>query len=412
METKRSSSSGNLTKAVAAYRGLAILLLNTVLVVLLLNALCAVMFAVRDARRGPTLSGPETRYAEKDLAAVYPEYTREDRVAMLRENWLRPYQYQEFVMFAEQPITGRFVNVTEIGFRKSKNQAAWPPSTTNFNLFVFGGSTTFGYGLPDDQTVPSYLQETLGQGLDRPLCVYNFAAGWYYSTQERIRFERLLTDGYRPHAVIFIDGVNDCDRLGDRPAFTDRFRKAFEEANERTSRGNWFDEFALGRAVQSLKSRLSPEKAGASEPGALNEDEKRWIGEALFKYKQNKQLIEAACDRFSIAPIFVWQPSPAYKYDLKYHRFSRPGAQRNEAYGYIDMARVAQSGELGPNFLWCADLQEEEKDCLYVDNRHYSGKFGRKLAEAISRLCTERDLLKPRKSVQFEDSSAPNQVTR
>ena len=139
---------------------------------------------------------------------------------------------------------------------------------------------------------------------------------------------------------------------------------------------------------------------------ALNDLEKGWIREALRKYQQNKQLIEAACRRYSIASVFVWQPSPAYKYDLKYHRFSRPGAQRNEAYGYVDMARAAQAGELGQNFLWCAALQENETECLYVDNRHYSGKFARKLAEAIATMSAERNLLRAPQTVSFGDGSA------
>jgi hypothetical protein len=45
------------------------------------------------------------------------------------------------------------------------------------------------------------------------------------------------------------------------------------------------------------------------------------------------------------------------------------------------------------DFLWCADLQENEHECLYVDMVHYNAKLAKKLAEEICRLCLERHLL-------------------
>ena len=64
-------------------------------------------------------------------------------------------------------------------------------------------------------------------------------------------------------------------------------------------------------------------------------------------------------------------------------------------YGYAALEPLSRQGALGPNFLWCADLQQEAKECLYVDIHHYTGKFSKTLAEAIGRMSLERGILKP-----------------
>ena len=75
---------------------------------------------------------------------------------------------------------------------------------------MFGGSTAFGIGVPDDQTVASHLQTQLGTARDgREVRVYNFGRGAYYSSQERALFERLIVAGYVPNLAIFLDGLND-----------------------------------------------------------------------------------------------------------------------------------------------------------------------------------------------------------
>lgn len=54
------------------------------------------------------------------------------------------------------------------------------------NIFIFGGSTTFSYGVKDEQTVALYLQEFLSNKLGRDVKVYNFGRIYYYYTQEQI----------------------------------------------------------------------------------------------------------------------------------------------------------------------------------------------------------------------------------
>jgi len=116
---------------------------------------------------------------------------RDVRNAMLAEHY-QPLIYGDFTHFRERPFAGKYVNVTDIGYRKSLDQGPWPPNPNYFNAFFFGGSTTFGCGLADDQTLPSCVQREFAKYSTKRVCAYNFGVGYYYSTQERLCCEKLL----------------------------------------------------------------------------------------------------------------------------------------------------------------------------------------------------------------------------
>ena len=146
---------------------------------------------------------------------------------LLKETWSRTYVYEPFTQFKERPYKGHYVNVDKNGFRYTKNQGPWPPQSKSINVFLFGGSTTFGYGVSDNQTIASYLQEYLTEKLGSDVRVYNFGRGYYYLTQERLLYEQLLKSGFIPDLAIFIDGINDFAFNNNEPFFTDRLRQLF-----------------------------------------------------------------------------------------------------------------------------------------------------------------------------------------
>jgi hypothetical protein len=379
------------TRFVTAYRSVAILLLNTVVLMLVINLPLGLLFAWRDASHRATES-PARKYQEANLAAVYPDFGRTERNRLLEETWTRPYVYEDYVMFRERPYAGRYVNVSPAGFRHGKNQGPWPPDSRNLNVFVFGGSTTFGYGLPDSQTVPSCLQDALARHFQKRVCIYNFGSGNYYSTQERIRFEKLLADGFVPAVALFIDGLNECEQLDDVPYLSDRFRRAVAEADQTVSLGRWGRRVPLLRAVRFVATRLTP-STDPHQPDWSTSPNRARLERALEKYRKNVALLEGSCRQFGVFGVFVWQPMPGFLYDLRHHLFAdRPRFKRQELFGAATQASVARNPS-NSNFIWCGDLQRDARECLYVDSVHYTAKFSRAFAEAIVERCQARGLL-------------------
>jgi hypothetical protein len=344
-----------------------------------------------------------------DIAADdWPEF-----VAEYRKGETGSHIYDDFVEFKHPKFTGRFVNIHPAGFRHGRDQGPWPISPDFFNIFFFGGSTTLNVG-PDWTSVPSYLQEELNRrdATDKPVRVYNFGRGSYFSTQERILFQQLLLTGAVPAMVVFLDGVNDFYFFHGRPATWGFFQNAldthnrenYEAAKNRTAaKPKWqkLTEFIwslpLARAIEVIGDFLAKRDATAADilyrPIAT---ERGVLVQAMERYFQNKRQIEAICREYGIRPVFVWQPTPAYKYDLKYHvalnlHYGLGGHERSgEGYALMQEERWPLADRC---FIWLADLQENECRPLYLDNMHYTSEFSRTIARHIADAVVERKFI-------------------
>ena len=280
----------------------------------------------------------------------------------------------------------------------SKDQGPWPPDPANFNIFLFGGSTTFGYGVTDQQTIASYLQDILSDELGRKVLIYNFGRGSYYSTQERILLERLFLSGFYPDIAIFIDGLNDFSfhELGE-PDGADRLRDFLDKAVEEPSAElGLINKIPVVKLARSLGSALSGKEALGNQEEEIEEyiDKELLTNRVINRYFENKKMIESICAIHDVQPVFVWQPIPSYKYDSSRHRFNMGPKHSHTQYGYQKMATHVKENSPADNFLWCADILEDFDEPLYVDGVHYSPKACEILAATVSDLLIERDLVK------------------
>ena len=363
------------------YRFTAIMLLNTLLVLIILNCLIFLFFFFADTFSGNVVS---KKYSNVNLSPLYPHLSKAEIDNLLKETWSRPLIYEPFTQFKERPFKGVYVNVDNNGFRYTKNQGPWPPQPQSINVFLFGGSTTFGYGVPDDQTIASYLQEFLTEKLGRDVRVYNFGRGYYYLTQERILYEQLLAAGFVPDLAIFIDGLNDFSYLENKPLYTDRLRQLFAAGQVELAK-KLISQTSLGQAAEPVREKiasLSQKTAGKQ----TNDPKSTAIDQIINRYFRDKKLIEAVSSAFGVKPIFVWQPIPMYNFDQSNYPFSTEGfGELNYSkYGYERLADLIREHPQGSNFIWGADIQRGLKEPLYIDQVHYSAGFSKIFAAVIA----------------------------
>jgi hypothetical protein len=323
-----------------------------------------------------------------------PGWNRADVYALHMESWEgRKYEYAPMVQFREAPSRGRFVNVSEHGFREGGQKNPWPPDPRRASIFVFGGSTIFGYGIPDNETVPSNLQTILA-GQDREIAVYNFGRAYYFSTHEMLLFEKLLLSGIRPDVAVFVDGLNDFYHRDTDFIWTDRLK--------RLSEGNSFTignaskylleqlpahelmRFALSRLTSAQTDRRHQARENVAR--IVESGRSDLADKVLKRYQRNQKIVRALAGTGSIRTLFVWQPVPMYGYDLKHHLFAyrEMGDHKSATAGYAAARRQFEAGAFGTDFLWCADIQKDEKRALYVDAVHYNPVLSRKFAGCIA----------------------------
>ncbi len=311
----------------------------------------------------------QTFYPDVDFAKLYPGWSAEDIDQMQRECFAVRHVYEPFVQFKPVPVKGRFVEVTGAGYRRGTSEQPWPPRDEDLVVFVFGGSTTFGYGVRNEDTVVSALQREIAMLYPkRQVEVYNFGRGYYVSTQERILFESLLHSGAVAEIAIFIDGINEFYYPDGRPELS-------------------------GTLARQVARDLPPP---APLPLATEAQRRAAVGRIVERYTHGVKSTEAIAREYGVRVIFVGQPVPFFEFERTPNRypFSRPfPAHELCAWGYDRFAEAARSGRFGSHVVWCGDAFADTDAKPYADSVHYTPIGSQILAAAIVKRARERGLL-------------------
>ena len=176
---------------------------------------------------------------------------------------------------------GTAANINTMGFRGPAIPTPKPPST--FRVVLLGGSTTFGWGVNDDETIDAYMREMLAaQYPGRVIEVANLAFDGYDSYQLYERFRSDVLD-LEPDAVIVNTGVNDVrnaryPKLQDRDPRTLLWLADMTRLRDEEARGGprlWTrakHHFYLARLPGRVRQRVavSPDTIVMPHPDALD----------------------------------------------------------------------------------------------------------------------------------------------
>ena len=186
----------------------------------------------------------------------------EDGLKLYKETFInRKFDYEQFTEHAENSgYENKFVNVTPEKGRKTIS-----PSNCKKNIFFYGGSTTFGYNVTDDQTIASALGKILIKN-NKNICVKNFGRGSYFSTQENILFQKhILKNSINEEDIIlFLDGINE---NGNRNSRNTGF---LYKANKAINQKYWdmykytfpvfFESLAINQFIKKIQKKLNLQK--------------------------------------------------------------------------------------------------------------------------------------------------------
>jgi hypothetical protein len=381
-----SPGAGRFGRLGRAWGSLALVVLNTCLLLVVLNLVLFLVFRVLDGRRARPHREARSPEALSRHGEVHPGLDRDEIRALWEETYLASsgFVYEPFTQFRVKAFAGRYVTIDPQGFRRHPGVGPWPPGREALNVFLYGGSTAFGYGVPDDRTVAAHLQRYLaerpgGRGLGRPVQVYNFGRSGYFSTQERLLFERQLTLGTGPDVAVFLDGLNDC-RIADKlPIFSARLEARFQGGDG--ALGSLLARLPMMRLARAVAGAVRRPPASAPAPPTALEETIADL--TVDTYLANRRIIEAVASTHGVDARFVWQPVSFYAYDRRHHLFADREEPPHVRAGYQRMAALAGDGQLGESFLWLADMQAGIEEPLYVDPAHYSGEMSRRVAVEI-----------------------------
>jgi hypothetical protein len=387
----------------------ALVLVNTLGLLVALNLLIALYLDVTAPPPPPDKPSARER-GEAVLARqgmdvfrrVYPGKSDAEIRALVRGQAVLDTSYEPFAEFRSPALTEEGVTIHEAGFRMiGPEQGPWPLDPRALNVFVFGGSTAFGGGVNDEEAIPAQLQTVLRDATGQAsINVYNFGVGASFSSQEVTYFQNQLRYGNVPDLVVFLDGLNDFAFPDGLTAASEYYRdsmRAIRSLQSQLGRDRGFL-WHVGELVRSLPmarlaERLAHPPAAPTAVGEATADpfsdpllaDRGRLAAIIDRYLVNRDVAAGVAERFGIQAVFVWQPIPLYKYDTSFHPFEIPVGHRLSGFGYPLMAELIAERPLGPDFVWCADLQEALREPLYVDPVHYTPAMSHRVAECIAR---------------------------
>jgi hypothetical protein len=363
-----------------AHNQLAHVLLNLLIVFVLLNGALAMFPGLRASA---AVDSPIRFFGLDRITLAYPGWTAAD-VERLHEESRVVFGYEPVLQFRIKPIVGTYVNVGPQGLRSNKHPAVWPPTAEAFNVFVFGGSTTFGWLLPDRETIPSFLQDRIDRAeCARPVRVYNFAHPSYVSTQEALLFQQLVLAGTGPDAAIFFDGFNEFFFRGEL-SYTNALTRLVD-GTDLTTRFGLLTRLPLYQMLRRVNARFY------QDPGLEPAEERKLFDRVIALYERSRALARMVASAHRIHLLFGWQPIASYEYDLSHHFLYRDNPPVGDtdrpfpdiARGYALMNTRRSALEADGDFLWLADMQQGVRENLYVDRMHYNSVASSRIAERL-----------------------------
>ena len=396
------------------YRLTALVAFNVLLLLVVFNAALAVYYwrAEKPAAKPP----PEPRHraahidpdgyrrTPPELAARYIE--EEDRM------WNQGLEYAPWLQFRNPAFQGSLLNVDARGHRRTVEPRR--PGPDAVRIYAFGGSTTFGYGVPDEHTIPSRLQRLAEEKYPRrSIVVKNLGQPFYFSSQELLLLISLLKEGDAPHWAVFLDGINEVIQLGrqvDEPYYTETVRELWDQrrrARPTPARDwSWVPMVRLARelapALERWRAHRSPPPPAPALPAArpppapeaANRDAERAADYVISRYTANVRLIEAVCREYRIECRFVWQPSPFYASDPGPHRpLPIPGGIP----AHFEIVYRRMKDYRHPRFLYLGELFAGGKEKIFVDEVHYNEPASEAIAARILGLLTVTETPAPKR---------------
>lgn len=314
--------------------------------------------------------------AEADAYGGAPwavDYWREQR--QTKEHWV-PYSYME-----TKPFQGRHINVGPDGLRRTWNRAE---GKDDARIYMFGGSTIWGFGSRDEGTIPSALSRLLAEaGLD--VQVKNLGQNSHVSTQEVIVLLKALETEPAPDIVIFYDGAND---TGSSLVTGFAGRSYAEKDRAREFQIGWrprdlfFALLANSGFVRWSRFTEPP------RPFPAPRDPKRadqLAREVVQRYAANVRLVEEIGRIVGFQPIFYWQPTV----QDKRHRspYEQSLLVRDKAVDFFKRTNrnlvAHETLAHKESFHDLTELFAEEREPCYIDRVHLSEEANRKVASRM-----------------------------
>jgi hypothetical protein len=313
-------------------------------------------------------------------------YKNQEWVNTLADEWKpsNQFDYQAYVGWERRPFEGQTIRVDRDGFRRTFHSQCDPDTYT---IWMFGGSTVWGAGVPDWLTIPSLLGQQFEQA-GRNVCIRNYGEKAWVNTQELIKLIlELKRDERKPDLVIFYDGPADvyATYQSGLPGLHQNFdeMKHLYEGHAAEGPGNFQYLLKTNAARLFFQHRLSHQIGTRG----LAKDADALAQQAVRCYVENLKVVDLLARAYGFKYAVFWEPTiysgkkPLTPDEETAHQQANkrsPGLEKTD-----QVARVLVDSMSPPHFFDIADVFDQLADTIYFDEAHVSAEGNRLVAERI-----------------------------
>jgi len=377
-----------------------------------LFAVCLIAFVLQDLFARVcvrVIDGVRGRYFPSvDVRGELPAYEGSDYDAELlfrEERAADQRVYRPYTVWSRRPFQGELIQIDAEGERRTRPSG---DEHRELDIWILGGSTTWGLGAPDAETIPSHLARLLAAHHGVSARVRNLGEIGFVSTQEIVRLLRELQRGRRPDLVVFFDGVNDAAAAALWPVIPGSHMNLYEIRDRFERRSGpaspWWilltrtGIYRLSQRIVGMLPFLRPVAEVPWDPPQGEGDIEARGRQGIEIWLENRRIVQAFARAYDFDFLFVLQPSlmvgdklldPSEQEILSRERQNAAKLQSMKVY---EAMRSELRGRLAfdPDALGSihdlSDAFRNVKKALYIDYVHISGEGNRILAEQISQL--------------------------
>jgi lysophospholipase L1-like esterase len=288
------------------------------------------------------------------------------------------------------------VSTNRWGFREGDMPLAKPEDEVR--IAVVGGSTVFGWGVQNEESIPAYLQSLVDRSTvpspgHKHVRIINAGCPWYASWHEAASiYFRVLE--FHPDWVIVMDGLNDTAQAL-APSWTPIIDGYSDvptrlSAERRQTRG-------LGNQLVATLTDISPtlRYVHARLKARSQMQTGTYHPEVWEQYVTYMTRVKKLNDSQGIRTSFFFQPVMHVDKPLDYFETQHDGtSMRQPAFAetFRQLYRAGEQRILADSFLQATSLKTafaSTKEPIYLDGLHYNAKGNRILAELIYKSAIE-----------------------
>ena len=357
---------------------------------ILLIAILILFIVSNKIAKNYTASSINERNFKKNISEIYGKENYEDYLEVIKFQSF-PSKYSPFTEALESERYSKFLSVGRYANRCNYNKidlCKTLPQGGDNEIWIFGGSEIFGYGLKNDETIAAHLEKLFDKKK-----VINFGQGFFYSTQNRILFQNLLTFLPPPKIAIFMEGFNDFKKEhfleNEFPGITS-LTKNYETLIKKKKISKYLsfkiwisNQFNRLNIVKLYKEKKRKKIIIKDEANIVVQDPDKIYNRLIDRLKVNLKINKSLEHKFNTKIINVLEPI-ALSFDdysnsevldselLEYHN--------SEFFHYKNIYKLIKKNKTLISYIDLNLLNLRIKDEMFMDYVHYTNKFSKAIA--------------------------------